>query len=380
MNGTLGDLVRSLHQESGSDHVLPNNPDRPNRSRSRSSSWRPRPSRQSTLRRPRGRASGSDGDSENEQPITTNATPTSTTSDGPPPLHADTGKKWFSTSGDAKLRKHPRAEKHLVLPRTMQDVLPGGRHSGSEEEIPRLQQDLNQPFIPSSSARPPNVFGQLWTKLTSMDMTATSGRGPGSTPSEGGMHSVAALIATTGNLVGVSSPTVATVGPAWSYGDGAEVMPGTGGMRRVARYTRKEAVPDELAQDRTRGEFERTHRRRKRKTSKERKDQNGDDEMLDEIAEEGTENICQTEGATNPAYPADYNVGEEDTVVPSGEVSSVDERSDDSAPDPNPDLEKGARKRRSHRRKGNYAGWVGSKRGERVQQEIFMFVSLSFFV
>ncbi|CED85612.1 Domain of unknown function DUF3815 [Phaffia rhodozyma] len=390
-------------------------------------------------------------ESENDEPITT----------APPPTHADTGRSWFQTSSHAKHyphHKHPHLDRQKLqqsLPTTIQDI---AHHTfgttvrqPEDEHLPKLQQDLNQPFIPSSSSHHhPSPLGRLWMKITSFDASATSGHLPGgnaasksplaatSGTDNGAMHSIAALIATTGNLVGISSPTVATIGPAWSYEDGAETVPGTGGKRRVARYGRREAVADEAMRANVQDDQNQVDERRRRRTERERRRQahhaqeegkknpvvplkkidpqssrrrsqertsetkdeknsggpttsraqdpekksqagdSNDNKKLDDLADKGTHNLLHTEGAGVQAYPAEYNIGDEDTVVPSGDISSVSENSNS---DDNRgvtinrderDLEKGARRRNTKKKKGNYAGWIGSKRGERLQQEIFI--------
>ena len=118
-------------------------------------------------------------------------------------------------------------------------------------------------------------------------------------------------------------------------------------------------------------------------------EQSVEDEHLDVIAEEGTNELLRTEGAAANAFGGEYAEGERHNSVPSPDGStkvtlqeSLEQMEED---DDNPasgfpfeedggteiDVEYEGEKRR-RKNHGGYAGWVGSKRGERVQREIYM--------
>lgn len=115
------------------------------------------------------------------------------------------------------------------------------------------------------------------------------------------------------------------------------------------------------------------------------------DEQLDVIAEEGTNELLRTEGAAAPenAYRGEYAEGERHNSIPTPKGSpsvtlqeSPEEIEEDDAASGFPfeevedgteiDVEYEGEKRRRKKQTGDYAGWIGSKRGERIQREIYM--------
>lgn len=106
---------------------------------------------------------------------------------------------------------------------------PRAEHPPSHSDIPRLAQDLNVPFIPVHDHSHTNTLSsRIATSLSSL-----VNRQRHDPP----LHTIAALIATTGNLSGVVSPELATIAPVWSY-DEEGVRRGGDGERRLSRYTR----------------------------------------------------------------------------------------------------------------------------------------------
>lgn len=306
-------------------------------------------------------------------------------------------------------------------------------------------QNLNEPFIPEIphhvQSVPKQIANTVYQYFSLADPLGRTTKHQNSYDATAPLHTIAALIATTGNLSGVVSPTCATIAPVWSYEDQGDVGGGSGG-RRLSRYTRQEAVEDPKSKKRAeeqgseddhydrrvrrrRHAKERRHQhesnRRERERDRERptKEQGRarsastsadreeasvedtdhqpeneaqvnhnapapDDEHLDVIAEEGTNEIIRTEGASEPAYRAEYAPGEKHNRIrtPEGSprpkssrtLNEMDE--DDSFPfeddDGGTEVDLEYEGERKKKRKGQYAGWVGSKRGERVQQEIYI--------
>lgn len=110
-----------------------------------------------------------------------------------------------------------------------------------------------------------------------------------------------------------------------------------------------------------------------------------EDEHLDVIAEEGTNELLRTEGAAVPAFPAEYAEGERHNSIPSPEGSKTTATLQESPGEIEDeegfpfeeqggmevDVEYEGEKRR-RKKNGGYAGWIGSKRGERIQREIYV--------
>jgi len=115
-----------------------------------------------------------------------------------------------------------------------------------------------------------------------------------------------------------------------------------------------------------------------------------EDEHLDVIAEEGTSELLRTEGAAVEAVRGEYAEGEKHNTISTPGGSPTDTLRDspeevlategeegfpfEEEVGTEVDVEEEGEKRRSRRKKlgGGYAGWIGSKRGERVQREIYV--------
>lgn len=343
-------------------------------------------------------------------------------------------------------------------------------------------QNLNEPFIPEIphhvQSVPRQVASAVYEYFSLADPLGRTTKHQNSHDATAPLHTIAALIATTGNLSGVVSPTCATIAPVWSYEDQGDVGGGSGG-RRLSRYTRQEAVADtnmtkqfeadaseddrherhmrhrkHVRERRRRGERRpdkqnhklndddnkptRPNTARDRHISYDREGHDGEeehesppaqigrrrsngtlmsqqeqddgkktledegqvnhnvtdpsDERLDVIAEEGTNEILRTEGASEPAYKAEYAEGEKHNIIrtPSGSpkapsppaassntLAEIEDEDgfpfgDDAGTDAGTEIDLEREGERRRRRKSQYVGWIGSKRGERVQQEIYI--------
>lgn len=268
----------------------------------------------------------------------------------------------------------------------------------------RFDQNLNEPFLPPTEDETKGIaariIGPVWNKLTGYERPATMSMNV-ATPGTGSpednrnsMSAITALITTTGNIIGAASPTLGAIGPAW---EGQDTTAGHG-HRRIARYGRREAVEDSEARDALQAQFEhnraierrmeraarRAAKRQGRKieaaadlssassqdhqSSSDDSDDDGDDKpgTADQIAQEDANGVVQREGDGSGGKEGAGKVPPpQETTIPDMD-STTDAVSDDTS-DGEPDLEKG-----QGPRSNQYAGWIGSKRGERQQQEIFM--------
>lgn len=179
---------------------------------------------------------------------------------------------------------------HVPRPDTRPN-LHGTSNAGSETSLnprhahPKLNQDLNQPFIPRQAGYQTSpsqrFFGNARNTISSYlaalePTTASPNRSNNEIDSEAPLRTIAALIATTGNITGAVSPAIAAIAPVWSYEDQGAIGGGSGG-RRLARYSRKEAQPDLAMQEEIETEYKARSKRRDRKSAMvKRKDEKED--------------------------------------------------------------------------------------------------------
>jgi hypothetical protein len=133
----------------------------------------------------------------------------------------------------------------------------------------KLNQDLNQPFIPRVAgynrhgvAR--RFFDHAIGHMGSLEPGPIANRTNNDIDSEAPLHTIAALIATTGNLTGAMSPAIASIAPVWSYEDQGDKQGGSGG-RRLSRYSRREAKVDLAGQKEVEDEFKSHEKKRERR-------------------------------------------------------------------------------------------------------------------
>jgi hypothetical protein len=335
---------------------------------------------------------------------------------------------------DAARERHEKARD----PKTgdFKDAHPRDRYA-------RFDQNLNEPFLPPTDEEKHNLgtrfLAPVWNKLTGYERASAVGMNA-STPGTGSladnrnsMSAITALITTTGNIVGVASPILGTIGPAW---EGQDTSNGHG-HRRLARYGRREAVDDSEAQEALEVQYKRNRALERREERAERRtahrkvrhdekaaidsarssgdatrvsqpskggsspdhrsvradeggheaddiqDDNGgddnvdhEDEMSEELAQVDADEVVKKEGDGSEVKEGAGKVPPpHETTIPDVDDdsgSSTDAVSDDTS-DGVADLEKGQGQGQGQgTRSDEYAGWIGSKRGERQQQEIFM--------
>lgn len=187
-------------------------------------------------------------------------------------------------------------------------------------------QDLNEPYLPSHTGathplpfRVYNSFYQALTTAAASIVSPTRPHPPEPLDPDIPLHAISALIATLGNIAGVSSPAAAALGPVWSYADGSKHG------RRMAIYGRSEA--------RVLNESDEAYQISSTSASSEHEEAKA---VSDQRVEKGTQKLMRSEGGYLRTNDVETTAGSE-----------------------------------------CYAGWVGSKRGERTQQEVFMCIHYS---